>query len=462
MEQNMITSIFRAMKYDSIRGRQFFPHILQLESLKTDAELQALYYREITDVPDWMFIGWIPQILAHFDFDRSSLVDDLVVRLSESYPDALRYPFKLSLDQYTEMNDWRDGGDMIIDRSVLNRLKNNLKNSTVDAFIENIALLCLPAVKFRFHVQKLFLAIKNDGHRLTRTKWTKQVNKINELVFNVGRNLQSKYYTDLWHHQKEFLKLRDINPETLDGYNEIVNKMIPFVRKLDSYVKNANEEKISVKQLSAWMAEFKSFNSDQPGLELPGQYGTCGDGQPMPQSHVRITKFGKFVSIFPSLRRPMKIVCYGDDGRPYNFLVKYGEDLRLDERIEKLFDLMNTQMRNDKNCVRNNLTIGGFNVIPIGLTCGLLSWVENTMTLSKFLCGSREDNIQKQILDAQTKYLEYISQHTHYSEKKTNKIYWNAVENYSRMRVRKMNCTFAYVILFNLFNFFWTFKIHGI
>ena len=42
-----------------------------------------------------------------------------------------------------------------------------------------------------------------------------------------------------------------------------------------------------------------------------------------------------------SIRRPKKIVIRGDDEKEYPFLVKGGEDLRLDQRIEQLFDLMN-------------------------------------------------------------------------------------------------------------------------
>lgn len=42
-----------------------------------------------------------------------------------------------------------------------------------------------------------------------------------------------------------------------------------------------------------------------------------------------------------SMRRPKRLTFRGDNQKEYNFLVKGGEDLRLDQRIEQLFEAMN-------------------------------------------------------------------------------------------------------------------------
>ncbi len=42
-----------------------------------------------------------------------------------------------------------------------------------------------------------------------------------------------------------------------------------------------------------------------------------------------------------SIRRPKRIIIRGDDERDHLFLVKGGEDLRQDQRIEQLFGVMN-------------------------------------------------------------------------------------------------------------------------
>lgn len=41
--------------------------------------------------------------------------------------------------------------------------------------------------------------------------------------------------------------------------------------------------------------------------------------------------------VMSSLRRPKKLTLFGNDEKEYKFLVKGGEDLRLDERVEQVF-----------------------------------------------------------------------------------------------------------------------------
>lgn len=45
------------------------------------------------------------------------------------------------------------------------------------------------------------------------------------------------------------------------------------------------------------------------------------------------------------------------DTREYPFLVKFGEDLRQDQRIEQLFSLMNDIYKSDTVCANNGLEI---------------------------------------------------------------------------------------------------------
>ena len=49
-----------------------------------------------SEVPDWMFIGWISQMVALLDKDEGSAVHDILVSIATNYPQALCYPFKIS------------------------------------------------------------------------------------------------------------------------------------------------------------------------------------------------------------------------------------------------------------------------------------------------------------------------------------------------------------------------------
>lgn len=48
-----------------------------------------------------------------------------------------------------------------------------------------------------------------------------------------------------------------------------------------------------------------------------------------------------------SIRKPKRINIRGSDEREHPFLVKGGEDLRQDQRIEQLFDVMNIILSQD-------------------------------------------------------------------------------------------------------------------
>ena len=67
----------------------------------------------------------------------------------------------------------------------------------------------------------------------------------------------------------------------------------------------------------------------------------------------------------PSIRRPKKIIIRGNDEKDYPFLVKGGEDLRQDQRIEQLFGIMNQVLSEDANCKQRKLTLRTYQVVPM-------------------------------------------------------------------------------------------------
>lgn len=64
----------------------------------------------------------------------------------------------------------------------------------------------------------------------------------------------------------------------------------------------------------------------------------------------------KFVCCLPFLLLPAS----------YPFLVKGGEDLRLDQRIEQLFDTMNDIFDADPACCQRSIRVRSYAVVPMG------------------------------------------------------------------------------------------------
>ncbi|KAL0188811.1 hypothetical protein M9458_015910, partial [Cirrhinus mrigala] len=134
------------------------------------------------------------------------------------------------------------------------------------------------------------------------------------------------------------------------------------VDRLAMSMRNFQKEPGNMKEYSPWLSSFKA-ETLQNELEVPGQYD--GQSKPLPEYHAKITGFDERVKVMASIRRPKRIIMRGDDERDYPFLVKGGEDLRQDQRIEQLFGVMNMILSQDTACSQRSLALRTYQVIPI-------------------------------------------------------------------------------------------------
>ena len=66
-------------------------------------------------------------------------------------------------------------------------------------------------------------------------------------------------------------------------------------------------------------------------------------------------------------------------------LVKGGEDVRLDQRVEELFELVNRSFQQFPETNKRQLKISRFEVIPMKPMFGVFEWVDKSQTLRSFL-----------------------------------------------------------------------------
>ncbi len=117
-----------------------------------------------------------------------------------------------------------------------------------------------------------------------------------------------------------------------------------------------------------------------------------------------------------SIRKPKRIRFFGSDGLVYPFLVKGGEDLRNDERVQQLFMLMNgvvsapsaaaaalsfsatTDAFADHAAtsagVDTTLRACTYAVIPMSTQTGLLQWVANTVPLHSLISAEMAKDVR--------------------------------------------------------------------
>ena len=102
-----------------------------------------------------------------------------------------------------------------------------------------------------------------------------------------------------------------------------------------------------------------------------------------PNKHqVYIQFFEPEIAIISSKQKPRKIFINGSDGFRYQFLLKGKEDLRLDERVMQLFDLMNNLIQMNNGLRKKDLEVIRYSITPITNNHndfgGLLRWIDNS------------------------------------------------------------------------------------
>ncbi|TNN13197.1 Serine/threonine-protein kinase SMG1 [Schistosoma japonicum] len=108
------------------------------------------------------------------------------------------------------------------------------------------------------------------------------------------------------------------------------------------------------------------------GIPLPGHFG-------MEASHL-----GSRITVLPTKTRPKRLLLRAQNGRTYPYLLKGLEDLRLDDRIMRLFELTNlavVELSSDSSKHFGNTFARTYSVTPLGVRSGLLQMVQGAIPL---------------------------------------------------------------------------------
>ena len=107
--------------------------------------------------------------------------------------------------------------------------------------------------------------------------------------------------------------------------------------------------------------------------------------EPIPTKNVKIASIKKDILVLASIKRPKRITAHGSNEKDYNLLIKGGEDQRLDERIQQLFQVMNKIFKSDPTCLNREIYLKTFSVTPITNRLGSFEWVDNTEPLKQII-----------------------------------------------------------------------------
>ena len=155
--------------------------------------------------------------------------------------------------------------------------------------------------------------------------------------------------------------------------------------KLMDYASRIEPERSStqVKLLSdysPWLASYRARSGDGILVEIPGQFNQVR-GPIRIEDLVKISGFSPSILVMSSLRMPKKLTFIGSDENEYHFLVKGGEDLRLDQRVQQMFTIMNSILTSNSVCQKLKTSIKTYTVVPLSTKLGIIEWLPDTKPL---------------------------------------------------------------------------------
>ncbi|XP_028826126.1 DNA-dependent protein kinase catalytic subunit isoform X2 [Denticeps clupeoides] len=380
LPQCVVRCMLMALRLNSEEARLRFPRLLQLVEIYRSETLDIMM-KEVVTVPCWQLIGWISQMMALLDKPEAVAVQQVIQEISKSYPQALIYAYMISSDSYT----FEETNEGYRNKTFVESLKPLLdKGGVVQEFVEALQQLTNPDMLFKDWWDEV-------KHQLEKLDKNKMKARYEEMYASLGDSRA----LGIGAFHKRFIQKFSKDVEKLLGPGGSIlfekRKDPQFLKKVDALLgpmRDFQKEPGNLKEYSPWLSGFKA-DTLRSELEVPGQYD--GRSKPLPEYHAKIIGFDERVKVMTSIRKPKRLIIRGDDERDYPFLVKGGEDLRQDQRIEQLFSIMNLILARDTACSQRNMVLHTYQVVPITSRIGVIEWIENTCTLKEFLVSSKTE-----------------------------------------------------------------------
>ncbi|KAL0481755.1 hypothetical protein AKO1_012371 [Acrasis kona] len=354
-----------------------FPRLLEL--LERYPNTRKTFQQHSNELPIKNVLPWVSQILSRMGGPEGASLAPIVENLASQYPQHVCYPFRISRDDLLNRNRDSDHPEesASVRRSIA-KLDVILSNPLVDTCVYSLEKMTHPELRYKAFIDDIRSALQNKSKDAKQTRrsvldgWKEMFDDL----FDVAQKHIGAYNVNFCKNyapiiKKEFggrdgeklLKLLDKKDgaahfERVSG--ELNNKM-----KTQKGAMNAGPSKLNY--FSTWLAD---YHGDE--LLVPGSSS---------DQLLTIDGFDPNILVMGSIRRPKRIKIRASDEKEYMFLVKGGEDLRQDERIQQLFLQMSDMLRNDPQCGAHGLLLKRYKVIPMSKQVGLIEWVDNTVPL---------------------------------------------------------------------------------
>lgn len=260
-----------SMYYGSAEGRQLFPCILNIENLQEyEDSFRAEYAKNL---PTWMFLKWLPQLMSNLNANKSSLIENILIKIAETYPQAIMHHYRLFRAKSKTTDQEQDSTISILIQKLDHLL---LSNPTINKLLKALSSVALPDNVLEYNINKLTASIDKNFEQVLE-----QV--INEL-FTVTDDCKDFYKIrgDIW---LNFIQLEADFRSLLCNSSNLKSKL----NEMNGRMRKSGHNNNKLMSYSPWLANVH----DLQDVEVPGQY--TGDNMPLVQYHAKIYSFSPWV-----------------------------------------------------------------------------------------------------------------------------------------------------------------------
>ncbi|KER31738.1 hypothetical protein T265_02103 [Opisthorchis viverrini] len=427
---SFIEATLCSMQLNHRAGHLRFPRALQLASIDNDpgSSIQSLFISGTAKLPTWMFTQWLDLLVTGLFATATSepvLVNQIIDRVAVDYPQIMLPPFLVKtsalLDDHWSSTDELAGSpgfnvQSINDaaRPTVHRLFRLLSESQVYArFVEELSFLEEPKLVLKDWLasrakRTLSNSEPNSAARLAlvrdytnlllrsfRRSTTCELSPEGFIVEAASGSLASGSHRTMLSERLMEACNQVFGPGGSQFVFASVNDIEQSIKQLELFLET-QQTPSNVNRLADYSPWLSSFSSNDFAcaqfLSVPSaQYSSINHTQLAQRVH--IFRFGFSLNTLVSLRQPKLISLVGSNAKHYSWLVKGGEDLRQDTRIQHMFAITN-QLLGSNRCGAASffhpqsenvpVLVRTYSIVPISSHIGLVEWLESTTTLLAF------------------------------------------------------------------------------
>ncbi|KAF9155537.1 hypothetical protein BG015_009513 [Linnemannia schmuckeri] len=378
--QLLIRDTLLSMRDEEMGATELFPRLLQV--IEIYPSTQKSFTQLVSSFPGcWTFVCWIPQMVAILDKPTGSCVMPILKMIAKQYPNALYYPLTISAENYTFERD--SAGERR--KAEFTKLKREIASPLKEDFIFELRRLTNPEHLLKDWLEQTLILFPNKAKNADQIMTLYQdlrrlmLDTSDSRVGVIAKGFASRIGSKMDSLCKTGQKLATMSNK--DFNNNIIKLVRGEIQNVRDLPKKSDAELL--KSYSPWLSGFQALDYPNESIDIPGQY----TGSRPPIQIATIQRFDQRLLVMSSIRKPKRLSILASDEKEHLFLVKGGEDLRLDQRVQQLFSLMNDLMLKDPQCSQQNISVGTYKVIPMSGSLGILEWVDNTKPLRHCIEG---------------------------------------------------------------------------